>query len=411
MCDYSVNPSDVLEANRKKGYVGLHIEQGVPLLDRDLNLLHDLIVATVRSLVTRYIGNGICTGSDGFRIEALDGDAASQNFRIAAASNAPGLYLVGGIEVGIASATLYSDKNKDPLSTPTVDRTDLVYLDVFLTEVGAAADPSLANDPDVGFQTSVRLRPDWIVRVAEGATGLPTAPAGHVFGPLALLHRPAGADKIAASMITDLRQSRLTMSHIEQRLALVEQLLALPFFAEAGNQFEVSRGAIGDRIRLNGRNFNIDRTTVLFGNIASDLVQSISTSVLIASVPPGLTPLGQDVDVRITVINPVGSAISDDTFKVSAAPRFGVPGHQLTPVTGRVGDHVTLHGFNFRAQGRIPEWRCRKPSPHCRRADQHRSHRRGARSGASGFRDPGNPSLCHHRCRQHAGHQQRYVPD
>ena len=51
MSDYSTSPQDVLLANQQKGYVGLHIEQGVPLLDRDLNLLHDLISATMRSLI------------------------------------------------------------------------------------------------------------------------------------------------------------------------------------------------------------------------------------------------------------------------------------------------------------------------------------------------------------------------
>src|SRR5262249_37072997 len=96
MSDYSVSPLDLLVANQQKGYVGLHIEQGVPLLDRDLNLLHDLIAATVRSVVTRYIGNGIAAGADGFAITALPAGQNSQNFRIAAAGANPGSCLVGG---------------------------------------------------------------------------------------------------------------------------------------------------------------------------------------------------------------------------------------------------------------------------------------------------------------------------
>ena len=63
-----VSPLDLLVASQGKGYVGLHIEQGVPLLDRDLNLLHDLVAASVRSVITRYIGNGIAAGTDGFAI-------------------------------------------------------------------------------------------------------------------------------------------------------------------------------------------------------------------------------------------------------------------------------------------------------------------------------------------------------
>ncbi|MEI9971362.1 MAG: hypothetical protein WDO73_04500 [Ignavibacteriota bacterium] len=66
MSDYSIPPLDLLTANRQKGYVGLHIQQGVPVLDRDLNLLQDLITATVRSVITRYIGNGAPANADGF---------------------------------------------------------------------------------------------------------------------------------------------------------------------------------------------------------------------------------------------------------------------------------------------------------------------------------------------------------
>ena len=83
MSDYSRSPLDLLVANQQKGYVGLHIEQGVPLLDRDLNLLHDLITATVRAVITRYIGNGIPAGADGFAIQALPAPPQnSQDFRI-----------------------------------------------------------------------------------------------------------------------------------------------------------------------------------------------------------------------------------------------------------------------------------------------------------------------------------------
>src|ERR1035441_1658807 len=83
MSDYSTSPQEVLLANQQKGYVGLHIEQGVPLLDRDLNLLHDLISATIRSLIANYVGNGVAAGTDGFAIQPLVSPANTQNFLIA----------------------------------------------------------------------------------------------------------------------------------------------------------------------------------------------------------------------------------------------------------------------------------------------------------------------------------------
>jgi hypothetical protein len=39
MDDFSRAPSDTLAAGQQRGHLGVHIEQGVPLLDRELNLL------------------------------------------------------------------------------------------------------------------------------------------------------------------------------------------------------------------------------------------------------------------------------------------------------------------------------------------------------------------------------------
>src|SRR4051794_25637708 len=130
MPDFSMSPLDVLVASQKRGYVGLHIEQGVPLLDRDLNLLQDLIGATMRSVITRYIGNGVPAGADGFSIQALSGIKAIQDFLIAAGGS-PGTFLAGGIEVSIPADMTYKDQpGLPPLTTPGAGpdlRTDIVY--------------------------------------------------------------------------------------------------------------------------------------------------------------------------------------------------------------------------------------------------------------------------------------------
>ena len=83
-----------------------------------------------------------------------------------------------GFEVTIAATTTYANQPSRPdgpqvpkLTTPAADqpdpRIDTVYLDVFLTEVDGTTDPALANSEDVGMQTSVRLKPEWSVLVAE----------------------------------------------------------------------------------------------------------------------------------------------------------------------------------------------------------------------------------------------------
>src|SRR5215471_7867425 len=102
MGNFSKTPSDVLQANLKKNYVGLHIEQGVPVLDRDLNLLHDMISNTMRSMISRFIGDGVAAGSNEFAIQAIP---ANNNFRILGGSA-----LVNGIEVINGGDINYADQ-------------------------------------------------------------------------------------------------------------------------------------------------------------------------------------------------------------------------------------------------------------------------------------------------------------
>src|SRR5262245_48784414 len=89
MANFSQDPGAVLTANWQKGYVSAYIEQGVPVLDRDLNLIHDLIATMVRSLFTNYIGNGVAANSSTFRIVT---NGAANDFRI----EGPGVFLVNG---------------------------------------------------------------------------------------------------------------------------------------------------------------------------------------------------------------------------------------------------------------------------------------------------------------------------
>jgi hypothetical protein len=349
-----MSPLDVLLANQQKGYVGLHIEQGVPLLDRDLNLLHDLVTATVRSVITRYIGNGTAAGADGFAIQAMPAGQTSQNFRIAAGTGGAGTCLVGGLEVTIPADTSYAAQPGVPaLTTPTPaqpnPRIDIVYLDAFLTEVDGTTDPDLTNSADVGMQTSVRLKPGWVVRVAEG-TAVPATPSGHVFYQLAQLARPRGNAAIEAAVITDLRQSRLTVSDMEQRVRLLERLLLLPAFATPPlPQFLPKSGPINQAVTLVGSNFNVGTVQVRFGTILAPIVGAPSATQIVVRVPPGLTPAGTAVGVKVTVTNQGGSDVSDDTFTVLPVPAFAEPGTQFTPNHGLPGQQVTLSGFNFNA--------------------------------------------------------------
>ncbi|MGH3901415.1 MAG: hypothetical protein ACRDTA_24810 [Pseudonocardiaceae bacterium] len=350
MGDFSRLPLEVLLASQQKGYIGLHIEQGVPIRDQDLNLLHDLLAAGMRSLFTRYVGDGVAAGTDGFAVQALPAGQNRQNFQIAG----PGSCLVGGVEVNIPAPVSYnSQRGNTPLTTPgrtqPDPRIDTVFLDVFLVEVDGTTDPDLTNSQDVGMQTSVRIKPDWVVRVSEGVP-MPQPAAGHGFHKLAELRRPRGNEVINATMITDLRQRGLTVSDLERRLGLLERVLLLPAFATT--PFTPQSGLINGLITLNGTNFTVGgagSVAVLFGDRPASLQGTPSATQLQARVPPEVVPAGTSfTDIKITVRNAGGVVVSDGTFRaarVLPAPTFGSP--PFSPTNGIAGDIIELNGDNF----------------------------------------------------------------
>jgi hypothetical protein len=196
-------------------------------------------------------------------------------------------------------------------------------------------------------QTSVRLKPGFVVRVAEG-TPLPAPQAGHAFYALAQLTRPRGQDTVVAAMITDLRQRRLTVSDMERRMSLLERTLLLPAFAiPPAPQFVPKSGVIGQTITLNGSNFDVGTVTVRFGALSAHVVGTPSVNQIAARIPGGLTPGGTPAQVKVTVSNAGGAVVSDDTFTVQPAPAFADPGGQFSPANGTPGTQVTVNGFNF----------------------------------------------------------------
>jgi len=344
MGDFSQSPLDVLLSNRSKGYIGLHIEQGVPILDRDLNLLHDLISASVREIVARYVGDGTLVGSEGFAIT----EAAPANDFIVGAGPSPGTALVGGIEITISADTNYNAQEGIPsLITPDATqpdpRVDLVYLDVWLREVGGDEDADLLNSADVGMETSVRQGVEWLVRVAEGVP-IPPPANGHAHYALARLTRPRNQPQIKADMITDLREPMAPLTDVERRIRALETFLLLPAFASSPNQFNPKFGMPGANITLFGRNFSVGAVAVRFGTTAATVVGTPTNSQIVARVPKMAAG-----PTKITVETSGGTATSDDDFTVLAppAPAFNASPNQFNPKFGAAGSNVTLFGTNF----------------------------------------------------------------
>jgi len=226
MSSFSRNTFDKL-----KHYVGVRLQQGVPLIDADWNEQEDIRKYELRAFLKWFVGNGVPKGNDGFCIEAIP---AENDFLIKGGDGTPdgaGRCLIEGWDVINESKLKYTAQplfnnpalaakwGVDPvqrLTTPTTAtptpafyRTDTVYLDVWEREVDAEEDYEHLVNPKIGIETCVRLKREWAVRVKEGANEPPTSTADHVFYPLAYLRRKLGV--AAIDDIKDLRRSGLAV--------------------------------------------------------------------------------------------------------------------------------------------------------------------------------------------------------
>lgn len=203
-----------------KHYVGVRLQQGVPLVDADWNEQEDIRKYELRAFLKWFVGNGIPKGNDGFRVVAIP---AENDFYITGGdgtAEGAGRCLVEGWDVMNENRITYSEQGLEILNPPqNGTRTDTVYLDVWERELDHIDDGNLVN-PDIGIPTCTRFKREWLVRVAEGKEPdeLDPPPDGHVYYPLAKLSRPAGQPLILNDHIEDLRQTNLTLSDIKMEI-------------------------------------------------------------------------------------------------------------------------------------------------------------------------------------------------
>lgn len=180
MGNFSANPDLELRTALDRDYCRVRFQQGKPALDRELNLAADL--ASPQRLAAQYVGSGVAgTGTD-FAISNLN--VAGNDFTIGA-----GRCLVNGLEAVLRADTTYTTQPNRRNVGPLPAGTSNVYLRVFEREVTGAEDASLTNPGDVTFETAVRNKIEWEVRVSAAAIARPdhlllavitTAPAGIV---------------------------------------------------------------------------------------------------------------------------------------------------------------------------------------------------------------------------------------
>jgi hypothetical protein len=206
-----------------KGYVGVRLQQGVPLVDADWNELNDVGRHELYDGLGLALSNGIPNGQQ----FAFSFAVVVAFFSLPAHPNDfyvfPGRALINGRPLNrplteVADVIRYSTQPWSdpalaaeagvdpipPLTTPAADRTDLVYLDVWEREVDSTEDADLINAA-IGVETCVRLKREIAIRVSEGASTPPPPPPGHHFMPLALLNRLAGQAQMATDQVRDIR--------------------------------------------------------------------------------------------------------------------------------------------------------------------------------------------------------------
>jgi hypothetical protein len=204
-------------------YLGVRLQQGVPVLDADWNELEDIRRTELLAMLRHFIGNGVPAGNQGFQVLSTSGD---NDFSIG-----EGIILVDGL-LGInSSLTTYETQANaselPALTTPAADRTDLIYLDIWEEEIGAtdSGDSRLINEL-IGIETAVRIERKWSVRVQKNATDISsvTIEEGHHYLPLAQLNRRATVAAITSDIIMDLRKTGITVS----------EYLKIPLFVQKG---------------------------------------------------------------------------------------------------------------------------------------------------------------------------------
>jgi Family of unknown function (DUF6519) len=227
-----------------RSYIGVRLQQGVPLVDADWNEAHDVRKFEVQAFLKWFVGNGVPEGNDGFRIAALD-PAVVGNFIIRRGVGSPpagtsnverglryvGRCLVDGMDVLIAEDLNFRAQplhvNQGEAATalatalgvptiaevPNVNGIVVVYLDVWERLVTPMEDPSLVHS-GLGVESCARIERKWVVRARLGNSvpvpGDADFIAGHSYYALATVAHQAGVP-IASEAIADQRERRLLM--------------------------------------------------------------------------------------------------------------------------------------------------------------------------------------------------------
>jgi len=357
----------------------VRLQQGVPIVDADVNELDDVRKFEMRAYLKWFVGDGIPEGSDGFRIDAIATPTADDF--IIRAGNTPavvgtsnydiglrntGRAIVDGLDVMIQqdvnfkSQKLFGAAGPGGIPAiqpiPVIAGSVLIYLDIWERLVKAAEDATQILT-GVGVESCARMVREWCVRARQGTTvpgpADPDFLAGHSTYPLALLNRKLSAPAVAANIqpadLSDSRHKRLTTASLETRLQVLEKLVLIPAFGPVGKQLNPKSSMAGAAIDVLGKNFNVGTPVVTIGGLTAALSGTF-TATDVKVIVPALAAGSYPVTIKTDGGGPV---TADDLFTVvSFAPTFDAV-TPLTPATLPAGSAtlVVLKGTNFDQAG------------------------------------------------------------
>lgn len=223
-------------------YVNVRIQQGVPIVDADVNELDDIRKFELRAFLKWFVGDGVPEGNNGFQIvgggladdftvKAGAPPAAVGAAEIDVALRHVGRIIVDGLDLIITADVRFA---KQPLhetvpgaaalaaklgvpvvaklTAPAADGVVCAYLDLWERLVTPDEKPELIH-PGLGVESCARTRREWVVRVRTGLTapvpGDPDHLPGHTYSALATVQRRKNDAKVQPGDVTDRRQRRL----------------------------------------------------------------------------------------------------------------------------------------------------------------------------------------------------------
>jgi hypothetical protein len=219
--------------NALRQYVGVRLQQGVPLVDADWNAMEDTRRFEVRSFLKWFVGDGIPEENDGFRIV---GQGVANDFQISQGFTGAvdavrniGRCLVDGMDLIIQTDAMFRGQPlhvSQPgagalaaaLGVSTVaemaelDGTVAVFIDGWERLVTPSEDPTLVFS-GLGTESCARLKREWVVRARVGSAAPVAGDAdfviGHSYCLLATIARRTGVQEVDAADVTDQRERGL----------------------------------------------------------------------------------------------------------------------------------------------------------------------------------------------------------